>query len=82
MKMDRRTMLERAGLVAAAVVLRANASASAPTEASGAPVATASSGKIRGLLVDGINVFKAIPYGGDTASRRFMPPSRPRSGQE
>jgi para-nitrobenzyl esterase len=35
-------------------------------------------GKIRGETVEGIHVFRGIPYGGDTAGKnRFMPPTRP-----
>lgn len=36
-------------------------------------LATTRSGKLRGYLDDGIHVFKGIPYGADTAARRFMP---------
>jgi para-nitrobenzyl esterase len=37
-----------------------------------------SSGRVRGAVVDGIKVFKGIPYGGNTAGRnRFMPPAKP-----
>ncbi|HET9161779.1 MAG TPA: carboxylesterase family protein, partial [Caulobacteraceae bacterium] len=40
-----------------------------------APVADTSAGKVRGYLENGINVFKAIPYGDDTSgANRFMPP--------
>lgn len=42
-----------------------------------APVATTTAGKIRGYLDQGIHVFKGIPYGGDTAKRRFQPPVAP-----
>jgi len=39
-----------------------------------------SSGKVRGITVDGINVFKGIPYGGPTGGKnRFMPPTKPAS---
>ena len=31
-------------------------------------------GKIRGAIDQGINVFKGIPYGADTAQRRFQAP--------
>lgn len=37
-------------------------------------VAETRTGRIRGLIDRGINVFKGIPYGTDTATRRFMPP--------
>jgi para-nitrobenzyl esterase len=42
-----------------------------------APVAETRSGRVRGLLERGIAVFKGIPYGGDTAGRRFMPAVAP-----
>ena len=41
-------------------------------------VAQTSAGKVRGTVLDGINIFKGIPYGGTTAGKnRFMPPTRP-----
>ncbi len=42
-----------------------------------APIAATTSGKVRGYLDNGINVFKGIRYGADTSTRRFMPPRRP-----
>ena len=46
------------------------------------PIATTTLGKVRGTTNDGINVFKGIPYGDDTAKRRFMPavPAKPWPG--
>lgn len=41
------------------------------------PVVTTTSGKVRGFVQDGVNVFKGISYGGDTAKCRFMPAARP-----
>ena len=39
-------------------------------------VATTRSGKARGYLDRGVRVFKGIPYGADTSTRRFMPALR------
>lgn len=49
--------------------------ASAPVIAG--PVAATNAGKVRGLMDRGIHVFKGIPYGADTAPRRFMAPVPP-----
>jgi len=42
-----------------------------------APIATTTAGKVRGYVDQEINVFKGIPYGGDTAMRRFQAPVPP-----
>jgi para-nitrobenzyl esterase len=43
-------------------------------------IAETNYGKLRGSIVDGINVFKGIPYGDTTAGKnRFMPPRTPTS---
>jgi para-nitrobenzyl esterase len=43
-----------------------------------AVTATTSAGNVRGTLLEGINIFKGIPYGATTAGKnRFMPPIKP-----
>ena len=42
-------------------------------------IAEISSGKIRGVRIDGIDVFKGIPYGGPVdGARRFLAPRKPK----
>lgn len=57
-------------MAAASLVLRAKAFAG--TDA--VPLAATKAGKISGVVEDGINVFRGVPYGGDTAKTRFQAP--------
>jgi len=50
--------------------------------ADGAPLAATKAGKISGAVEDGVNVFKGIPYGGDTAQTRFLAPAPPKPWKE
>ena len=72
-RFDRRTLLRNSGMAAAALALRTRAFA----WADGAPLAATTAGKISGVVEDGINVFKGVPYGGDTAKTRFQAPVAP-----
>ena len=71
--MNRRKLLQVAGLACGAAALRAKVFAAAGT----APVATTVAGQISGVVEDGIHVFKGVPYGADTAKTRFRAPQPP-----
>ncbi len=67
---QRRNLLHAGLASAAALALPSWAHAAAGSDH---PVATTRSGRIRGYRDRGVSVFKGIPYGADTASRRFRP---------
>jgi para-nitrobenzyl esterase len=61
-------------MLAASVAVRTRSWA----QASGlAPVAATNSGSVRGFIDEDVLVFKGIPYGANTANRRFQPAVRP-----
>jgi len=72
---NRRTFLKQASLLATAPITFVRARA----QTSPSPViAETAFGKIRGEEVQGIKIFKGVPYGASTAGRnRFMPPMDP-----
>jgi para-nitrobenzyl esterase len=72
-RIDRRSFLRSTGLVTASIALLSSKKAWAQS----APLATTTAGKISGTVVDGVNVFKGIPYGADTAKTRFKAPVPP-----
>jgi para-nitrobenzyl esterase len=73
------TTHRRAVLAAAAATLAAATGARAAIEG---PIAATRYGRVRGVEVDGIKVFKGVRYGADTAPRRFRPalPPEPWTG--
>jgi para-nitrobenzyl esterase len=80
---NRRAVLRSTGAAAAAFALKRSlfafpgslaAAAQAPASA---PQAKTRYGSISGTLEDGINVFRSIPYGADTAPVRFQAPLPP-----
>ena len=43
-----------------------------------APMVETRSGRVRGAIIEGVAVFKTIPYGASTAAAsRFLPPRPP-----
>lgn len=47
------------------------------------PIVATTSGKVRGRMVQGINIFKGIPYGDSTAGvNRFLSPRKPKPWTE
>jgi para-nitrobenzyl esterase len=73
---SRRTFTKQAGVLFAG--LCAGRSIALAADASSEYVAaTTATGKVRGTVVEGIRIFKGIPYGGPTAGKnRFMPPTK------
>ncbi|HEY6451955.1 MAG TPA: carboxylesterase/lipase family protein [Steroidobacteraceae bacterium] len=80
---DRRRFLQQSGAsvgVAAAQLAVPASLAHAAAFAGLAPrsvIAHTSAGAVRGTIDQGVNVFKRVRYGSDTAHRRFMPPLPP-----
>ncbi|WAH64619.1 carboxylesterase/lipase family protein [Xanthomonas hortorum] len=72
----RRTLLRGGLLATAAAALPgfAGAAATAPARDDSTPLAHVRGGALRGYRDQGVCVFKGIPYGGDTAARRFQAP--------
>jgi para-nitrobenzyl esterase len=71
-RFDRRTMMRYSGMAAAALAMPAWA-----VEDAVKPVAATTAGRISGVVENGINVFRGVPYGGDTAKTRFKAPVPP-----
>ena len=69
--MNRRQLLQNSALLASSSLLPKNLFAQT------APIATTTSGRVRGFTDQNILVFKGIPYGDDTAKHRFQPPAKP-----
>src|SRR5262245_60235638 len=75
LKSSRREFLKQASVMLAATRGLAGNVWAADTKS---VVADTAYGKIRGVDVDGIKIFKGVPYGASTAGKnRFMPPLTP-----
>jgi para-nitrobenzyl esterase len=81
---SRRDFLQKSALLTSAVVTSNlfKSSSFTGTHLFDSPVASTNNGQVRGYTENGINVFKGIPYGADTAKTRFMPPLPPEKWKE
>jgi para-nitrobenzyl esterase len=70
-EISRRQLLKNSAILASSTFLPS------ALHAETAPIATTTSGKVRGFFDSGVNVFKGIPYGDDTSKHRFQPPVKP-----
>jgi para-nitrobenzyl esterase len=71
--LTRRKLLQNSTLLATGTLLATRLGA----QAAASPIATTISGKVRGFVDNGVNVFKGIPYGDDTSKHRFMAAPKP-----
>lgn len=75
--LDRRAML-RASLFGTSAALTGLTSVRRAFASVSDPLAQTHCGKVRGVAVEGVSIFKGIPYGGPTeGAGRFRPPSKP-----
>jgi para-nitrobenzyl esterase len=82
MQISRRTFFDLGAAAAGSMFFSGSAArALAQTSAgksSSSPIVDTTTGKLRGTLVDRVNVFNAVPYGASTAgTRRFLAPTTP-----
>src|SRR6266700_486169 len=73
----RRKFLQQSAMAASAIAVLRTPANGLNSIINESPVASTTYGKVRGYTDNNINVFKGIPYGADTSSRRFQAPVPP-----
>lgn len=76
--MNRRDFLKHSAYLSAAVCAAESWHPLTRAESAASPHASITTGRVRGFVDRGIYAFKGIPYGADTALRRFMAPVPPK----
>ena len=75
---DRRSLLKASALGIGATFMQKLSAAMGDSAAPSQSIVETTAGKVRGRIVNGVHIFKGLPYGASTAEKnRFMPPVKP-----